>query len=246
MGKNTNKDLEIKQMIPPTGKALIYVFRPQWQGKVSKMKIKCNGVDIASTKGKQFIYLILDPGNYTFASICENKSELDLSIEANNTYYVYQELLRGAWKPRTKLELADEINGRKDLEKCSLIKTENINVIPSMSQYQAQMATSAAISSEKEYLKGTALFACTLGGIISILLGLFLSMIYPEVIVFLGIFGTILQICMIIGGFITFIGVVIMLFNPELGKSIIIIGGLLGGVNILTIIGAAAIRPKIE
>lgn len=85
-----------------------------------------------------------------------------------------------------------------------------------------------------------------IGGLSSILLGFLIPDILPGVTSLMGEFVIILQEITIAGGIITLIGVIIVISNPKTGGIIILIGGLVAGLNFLTIIGAASIFKKIN
>ncbi|MGB5910985.1 MAG: DNRLRE domain-containing protein [Promethearchaeia archaeon] len=81
-----------------------------------------------------------------------------------------------------------------------------------------------------------------IGGLISLLLGLFIYDLFPEFLFFGELFVSTFQICLILGGLISFAGVLLSYIRQKLAFIIILIGGLLGGGNILTLIGAGQIR----
>ena len=85
-----------------------------------------------------------------------------------------------------------------------------------------------------------------IGGLISLLLGLFLLGLYPEFLFFGEFFVSTFQICLILGGLISFAGVLLSYIHLNLAWIIIFIGSLLGGVNILTAIGAILIKNVAE
>ena len=84
-----------------------------------------------------------------------------------------------------------------------------------------------------------------IGGIISLLIGLFIFDLYPQFLFFGELFVLIFQIILILGGIISLSGALLSFIRPKLAWIIILIGGLLGGGNILTIIGAGQIK-KVE
>jgi len=112
-------------MLPPQDKALVYIIRRESMAKLIKVVLYCNGTYIATTKGKRFVYLILDPGLYTFVSKARNIDSLQLHIEATKTYFILQIISTGGIRTITQLKLMDERTGRKKLKKCSLIETES-------------------------------------------------------------------------------------------------------------------------
>ncbi len=114
----TNKDL--KNMMPPEGKALVYIIRPQIQGSLVVFKNYINERYIGATKGRKFLYEILEPGMYTITSKAEKYNSLELEAEPNKIYFIKQNLKMGIWMMRVQLELINEVKGRKLLKKCKL------------------------------------------------------------------------------------------------------------------------------
>jgi len=113
-------DSVAKNLTPVEGKAIVYILRPSSMGTLIKIKIECNDRRIGSTKGKQYIYTMLDPGRHTFVSKSENRASLDVTLEAGKIYYIRQLVKMGALYARTGLELMDESNGKKALYSCKL------------------------------------------------------------------------------------------------------------------------------
>ena len=102
-------------------KADVYVIRNSSVGSLVKMGVECNGVEIGSTKAKQYIYTVLDPGYYTFVSKTpENSASLGITLEAGKTYYIKQQVKMGIIAARTGLELMNELDGKKALNDCKL------------------------------------------------------------------------------------------------------------------------------
>ncbi|MFW9866511.1 MAG: hypothetical protein ACFFEN_10490 [Candidatus Thorarchaeota archaeon] len=84
-----------------------------------------------------------------------------------------------------------------------------------------------------------------IGGLGSILLGFVLPVVYPDLTSELKEFFIILQLFAIIGGILTLIGCVVVVFFNKAGYFIILISGIVAGVNFLTIAGAVSIMKKI-
>jgi len=150
MRNNKEKELEIKQMLPPEGKALVFIIRRQSMAKLIKVRLECNGIYICTTKGKRFIYLILDPGSYTFVSSAKNKSSLRLNLEAGDSFFIMQKITTGGIMTLTELELMEETSGRKKLKKCSLIEINNIQeTIPSSYEYTMESLAPKPVTSKE-------------------------------------------------------------------------------------------------
>lgn len=151
MGKNNENVLKIKEMPPPEDKALVYIIRPPIIGTTLKAALECNGTYIATTKGKRFVYLILDPGSYTFVSIFKNKYSLQLDLEAGNSYFILQTAKFSGNEKVTELELMEEMTGRKKLKKSSLIESINIKgAIPSSYEYTPESLAPEPVTSKEK------------------------------------------------------------------------------------------------
>jgi len=84
-----------------------------------------------------------------------------------------------------------------------------------------------------------------IGGLISFSLGIWIVEIIPELSL-LGGFMVILQGILLTVGIITFVGAAVVFFKIKIGKIIIWIGGILGGINYLIIMGASIIIPDMS
>lgn len=115
-----NEPADIKTMTPPEGKALVYVVRPSWFGFAINFKVYFNDTYIGKTKGKRFLYTVLDPGTYHVISKAENKSEVSLNAEPGKIYYLKQSVGFGFIKARNSLYQIHEEIGKKALRKCRL------------------------------------------------------------------------------------------------------------------------------
>jgi len=115
-------DLKAKALTPAEGKALVYILRPTGFGALIRMGVDCDSVHIGSTKAENYIYAMLDPGVHTLVSKAENKSSLEVTLEAGKTYYIKQQVKMGFAFAETGLKLVDEQEGQKYLKKCKLAK----------------------------------------------------------------------------------------------------------------------------
>jgi len=107
-------------MIPPEGKALVYVVRPNRAGGLIKFKFHVDGKHVGTTKARRFLYSVLDPGPHLFMSKSENESEMQLNLEAGKTYFLKQKIKIGALKARNELIQVNESEGREMMQKCRL------------------------------------------------------------------------------------------------------------------------------
>ena len=112
------------------GKATVYIIRNSSIGSLIKMSVECNGMKIGSTKAKQYVYTVVDPGSYTFVSKTpENSGSLNLTLESGKTYYIKQQVKMGIVVARTGLELMNDLEGKKALNDCKL-SSDNLYVMP--------------------------------------------------------------------------------------------------------------------
>ncbi len=107
---------------PPSDKAVVYLIRPSMLGQLINTKVEIDGQYIGKTKGKQYLYTVLDPGTHTITSIAENTSEVPIELEAGKQYFFEQEIKMGVLKARNELVRIKEEDARIKLQKCKLSK----------------------------------------------------------------------------------------------------------------------------
>ncbi len=107
---------------PPSDKAVVYLIRPSMLGQLINTKVEIDGQYVGKTKGKQYLYTILDPGAHTITSIAENTSEVPIELEAGQQYFFEQEIKMGVLKARNELVRIDEADARIKIQKCKLSK----------------------------------------------------------------------------------------------------------------------------
>jgi len=108
---------------PPEGKALIYFVRPASIGFLIKFKVFIDENLIGFTKGKNYLYAILEPGKHKILTKSENTSKLELEVEAGKTYFIKQKVGIGFFIARNKMRLVNEIDGKLAFNKCRPAKT---------------------------------------------------------------------------------------------------------------------------
>jgi hypothetical protein len=85
-----------------------------------------------------------------------------------------------------------------------------------------------------------------IGGLSSIAMGFWLAEFTPTLASSLDEFFMIIQGITIIGGIITLIGTAIVPFYTKVGKTIILLSGIVAGGNFITIFGAISISKKLR
>ncbi len=100
----------------PIGKALIYVLRPTIMGNKVQSKFAVDGVWKGANRGRNYFFVMVEPGERYFCSESENQDYLKLTVEAGKTYYLQQKVEMGLWKARTNLVVMKEEEGIKKLK----------------------------------------------------------------------------------------------------------------------------------
>lgn len=116
------EDLRAKQMTPPAGKALIYVYRSESFGSAIKMPVTLDGRDAGETAAKTYFLFTVAPGPHKIVSKGEHNSELTVNAEPGKSHFVWQEIKMGLWTARSLLQTVDEATGRAAVKECKLIK----------------------------------------------------------------------------------------------------------------------------
>jgi hypothetical protein len=104
---------------------LIYVVRPSMVGTLVRFNVFVNDTQVKAmeagwTRGNQFIYFFVSPGDYKIFSYAENTAEQSISIEKNKIYYIEQVPQMGFIMARNELRIVDEVEGKYYLKKCEM------------------------------------------------------------------------------------------------------------------------------
>ena len=114
-----------KTMAVPDGKAIIYVVRPEAIGSAIGMIVTINGEVMGATKGKNYIYKVVDPGTYsiTWKVTSDAPEPVSVQAEAGKKYYVWQDVRMGPLFALCSFALLNEQEGLAKLQKCKLAKS---------------------------------------------------------------------------------------------------------------------------
>jgi hypothetical protein len=113
------KDGITKNLVPDSGKAIVYIVRPTIMAFAVPMRLDVDSFQVGWISTKTYLYTMLDPGEHTFISLSENEFHLKVNLEAGKIYYLEQEIRMGILYARTKLRLLNDEMGKKELCKCS-------------------------------------------------------------------------------------------------------------------------------
>lgn len=100
---------------PPSGKVLIYVFRPsQFIGSAVALPVLVNGTAVGANGPGTYIVVSVAPGPVTVATQTGEAFErVAIQAVADSTYFVYQQARMGLGGARATLKLVDSSAGRE-------------------------------------------------------------------------------------------------------------------------------------
>jgi hypothetical protein len=125
-----HKHIDIMNLTPDPGKAVVYFVRPGIMGFAVPMRVDCDSFQIGWISAKTFLYTMLDSGDHTFMSLGENEFHFKLHLDAGKVYYIHQEVKMGMLYARSKLKVIDDETGKKDLAKCTISGTNRYPDFP--------------------------------------------------------------------------------------------------------------------
>lgn len=117
--------------LPEPGKAIVYVVRPAFVGTAIRFNVFVDDKEAASemgyTRGSQYIYFNLMPGNHKILSKAENWAEVDFTANAGDIIYVQQDPSMGVVMARNSLRIPPEHEGKyhvKHLKLGTILKSD--------------------------------------------------------------------------------------------------------------------------
>ena len=100
-------------------------MRPATVGAAITMHVSDSGKLIGETGPHGYLCWERSPGETTISSTSEGVSTAPLTIQAGESYYLFQHIRMGMWIARNELEIVDQEKGKKVLAKC---KPPKVNV----------------------------------------------------------------------------------------------------------------------
>jgi len=117
--------------MPEAEKAMVYVVRPHRLGRIIRFNVFVDDQEAASemgyTRGKQYIYFQVVPGDHKIYSKAENWAEVRISAKAGEIIFIEQDPSMGGFMARNDIAKIDEVPGKyhvKNLELGTLIKLD--------------------------------------------------------------------------------------------------------------------------
>ncbi len=116
---------------PDAEKAIVYVVRPSLFGKLIRFNVFIDDQEAESemgyTRGGQYIYFNLAPGDHQIFSKAENWAEVNVSVKAGDILFIQQYPAMGIAYARNSLSQIQDYEGKyhvKNLELGTIIKTD--------------------------------------------------------------------------------------------------------------------------
>jgi len=117
--------------LPDSGKAMVYVVRPSGPGGLIRFNVFVDDQEAASemgyTRGSQYIYFHVAPGDHKIYSKAENWAEAQISAKAGEIVFIQQEPSMGIIMARNSITKIEELPGKyhvKKLEPGTIIKID--------------------------------------------------------------------------------------------------------------------------
>ena len=117
--------------LPEPGKAIVYVERPSSLGGLIRFNVFVDDKEAPSemgyTRGSQYIYFNLQPGDHQILSKAENWAAINVTAKAGDIIFIQQEPTMGVFIARNNLFIQQEYEGKyhvKHLQLGTIIKTD--------------------------------------------------------------------------------------------------------------------------
>jgi hypothetical protein len=117
--------------LPEEGKAIAYVVRPSSLGGIIRFNVFVDDKEAESemgyTRGSQYIYFNLTPGEHHILSKAENWAEMNVSAKAGDIIFIEQEATMGVIMARNNISSIQDFEGKyqvKNLTLGTIIKSD--------------------------------------------------------------------------------------------------------------------------
>lgn len=111
-------------ILPPDGKAIVYVVRPSSLGALIRFNVFVDSKDPAAemgyTRGAQYIYFNLQPGTHKILSKAENWAESEVNVRAGDIIFIEQIPNMGFLMARNTLIKIEPYKGKYHVKRIKL------------------------------------------------------------------------------------------------------------------------------
>ena len=109
---------DLNQRVEDPARGRIYVVRPSSAGAGASMEVWDSNLHVGNTGASSYLCWEREPGKTQVSGREENVSVVDLDVQANHVYYIFQHMRIGWVQARNKMELISEDEGQKRLKGC--------------------------------------------------------------------------------------------------------------------------------
>lgn len=99
--------------LPDEGKAIVYVVRPASMGALVRFNVFVDNQEdpseVGFTRGSQYIYFQLPPGNHKIYSKAENWAETEISVNPGDVAFIQQDPAMGLIMARNSIFKIEEL-----------------------------------------------------------------------------------------------------------------------------------------
>lgn len=110
--------------LPEKGKAIVYIVRPSSVGTLVRFNVYVDDKEPESemgyTRGSQYIYFNLTPGDHQILSKAENWAELNVSAKAGDIIFIQQDAQMGIIMARNSISKMQDYEGKYQVKNLSL------------------------------------------------------------------------------------------------------------------------------
>ncbi|MDC0598688.1 DUF2846 domain-containing protein [Gammaproteobacteria bacterium] len=110
--------------LPEDGNAIVYVVRPSSLGGLVRFKVFIDDKEVESemgfTRGKQYVYFNLTPGEHQILSQAENTASVAVTASAGDIIFIQQDAQMGVLFARNSASTIPELEGKYYVKNLSL------------------------------------------------------------------------------------------------------------------------------
>jgi len=110
--------------LPLDGKAIVYVVRPSSAGTLVRFNVYVDDKEAESemgyTRGSEYIYFSLEPGDHQILSLAENWAETNVAAKAGDIIFIQQNAQMGIIMARNSISSIQDYVGKYHVKHSSL------------------------------------------------------------------------------------------------------------------------------
>jgi len=110
--------------LPEDGKAIVYVVRPSMMGTLIRFNVFVDNQEpqseVGYTRGSQYIYFTLTPGEHQILSKAENWAQTSVTAKAGDIFFIQQEPAMGVLMARNNLFKLEDYVGKYHVKTLTL------------------------------------------------------------------------------------------------------------------------------